>query len=283
MIGLGARLGKRNSRSSAFVGPLDSYTSEMVEVYSPFKRVLSSYTGYGIRARRDSDNSLKWFGFNSDGSFQSSEFLDWLGGANGFAHTVKGQLNNLDVTQTSTSAQPRIGIDSNGDFYLYAPYSGFATTFMSILGLSIPCNEFTLWTVAGSQSYAFVPIMSRDDALLKERQIINYGSSLAATIQDNAVGTKASIGSTNTGVYSTVLTAGASGNKITNRLSTATGTRVTEACTINRIGIGSNAGGAFWSQNSPWYMGALWSVDKGPTSDFTALAALGKTLIPVAQ
>jgi hypothetical protein len=47
--------------------------------------------------------------------------------------------------------------------------------------------------------------------------------------------------------------------------------------------LGATAGGAFWSQNSRIYLGALWSEDKGPTADFAALATLGKTLIPAAQ
>ncbi len=125
--------------------------------------------------------------------------------------------------------------------------------------------------------------MTRDDGLLKERQIINYGSSITAAIYDNAVGTEPSIGSTNTNVYSVIVAAGSGGNKISNRLTTNTGTRVVNSCTINRIGIGYNAGGPFWAQNSRFYIGAVWSEDKGPGADFAALATLGRTLIPAAQ
>jgi hypothetical protein len=204
-----------------------------------------------------------------------------LGGAHEAVADQSGAGQN--VSQSTTAAQPQIAKDANGDYYLYAPGAGFGTTGMPITGLSIACTDFTLWTVSSSSAYAFVPIMTRDDALVKERQIINFGGSLAATIHDNAVGTLATIGSTNTNVYSVILAAGSGGNKISNRLTTNTGTRVVNSGTINRIGIGYNSGGPFWSQNSRFYIGAVWSEDKGPGADFAALATLGRTLIPAAQ
>jgi hypothetical protein len=272
------------SNGASFVGALDAYTTNLVALYSPFKRLLASYTGNGIRVRRSSDSTLQWIGFNADGSFDETSYLAFIGAGNGFAHTVADQSGAArDVTQSTTAAQPQIAKDANGDYYLYAPGAGFTTTSMPVTGLSIACTDFTLWTVSSSSGYAFVPIMTRDDGLLKERQIINYGSSFAATIQDNAVGTLATIGSTNTNVYSVILAAGSGGNKMSNRLTTATGTRVVNSCTINRMGIGYNSGGPFWAQNSRFYIGAVWSEDKGPGADFAALATLGQTLIPAAQ
>ena len=100
---------------------------------------------------------------------------------------------------------------------------------------------------------------------------------------ESASGTVASIASTNTSVYSTIWSAGSGGNKLSNRLSTTTGTRTPVASTINELNIGSNGGGATWAQNSRFYLGALWSEDKGPSADFAALATLGQTLITAAQ
>ncbi len=269
---------------AAFVGPLDAYTTNLVALYSPFQRLLASYTGNGIRVRRSSDSTLQWIGFNADGSFDETSYLAFIGAGNGFAHTVADQSGaGRDVSQSTAAAQPQIAKDANGDYYLYAPGAGFSTTYMPVSGLSIACTDFTLWTVSSSSGYAFVPIMTRDDGLFKERQILNYSSSLVAVILDNAVGTQATIGSTNTNVYSVISAAGSGGNKISNRLTTATGTRVVNSCTINRIGIGYNSGGATWSQNSRFYIGAVWSEDKGPGADFAALATLGQTLIPAAQ
>lgn len=269
----------------SFIGALDAYTTNLVALYSPFKRLLSSYMGNGIRVRRSSDSTLQWIGFNADGSFDETSYLAFIGAGNGFAHTVADQSGaGRDVSQSTAAAQPQIAKDANGDYYLYAPGAGFSTTYMpTISSPSIACTDFTLWTVSSSSGYAFVPIMTRDDALLKERRILNFGSSIVAEIQDNAVGTQASIGSTNTNVYSAILAAGGGGNKISNRLTTATGTRVANSSTINRIGIGYNGGGPFWSQNSRFYIGAVWSEDKGPGADFAALATLGRTLIPAAQ
>ena len=284
MLTLANKLRLSSPITGGFVGALDAYTTNLVALYSPFKRLLASYTGNGIRVRRSSDSTLQWIGFNADGSFDETSYLAFIGAGNGFAHTMADQSGaGRDVSQSTAAAQPQIAKDANGDYYLYAPGAGFSTTYMPITGLSIACTDFTLWTVSSSSGYAFVPIMTRDDGLLKERLIFNYSSSLVDLIQDNAVGTLAAIGSTNKNVYSVISAAGSGGNKISNRLTTTTGTRVVNSCTITRIGIGYNAGGPFWSQNSRFYIGAVWSEDKGPGADFAALATLGRTLIPAAQ
>lgn len=272
------------SGSVPFVGALDAYTTGLEALYSPFKRLMASYTGNGIRVRRSSDSALQWIGFNADGSFDETSYLAFIGAGNGFAHTVADQSGNgRDRTQTTASAQPQITKDADGNYYLYAPGAGFTTTSMQCSGLSIAMTDFTLWQVGGSSAYAFSNLMLRDNTAGKERAIINYSSSITPILQDSASGTVAAIGSTNTGVYSMVFSAGSGGNKLSNRLSTATGTRTPVACTINEINLGRLSGGPFWSQNSPSYMGGVWSVDKGPSADFAALATLGKTLIPAAQ
>lgn len=271
------------SNGASFVGALDGYTTNMVELYSPFKKLLSSYTGDAVRVRRSSDNSLRWIPFLSTGEWDVSDYLSFIGAGNGFAHTVPGQKNGRDYTQATAAAQPQIGVDGNGNYYLYAPGAGFTTTKMLCWGLSIACTDFTFWTVAGAAAYAFSTMSTRDNAAVKERILLNYSSTILPKYEDSASGTVATLSSTNTGVYSSVWSAGSGGNKLTNRLSTVTGTRTPVACTINEIGLGYNAGGATWAQNSPWYIGALWSVDHGPTATFAALATLGKTLIPAAQ
>lgn len=271
------------SNGASFVGALDGYTTNMVELYSPFKKLLAEYTGDAVRVRRSSDNSLRWIPFLSTGEWDAADYLSFIGAGNGFAHTVPGQKNGRDQTQATAAAQPQIGVDGNGNYYLYAPGAGFTTTRMQCTGLSVACTDFTFWAVASAAAYAHAPIQTRDNGLAKERTIINYSSSIAPNFQDNTTGTVASIGSLGTSVYSTIWSAGSGGNKLSNRLSTTTGTRVPGACTINELNIGSNAGGATWAQNSRLYIAGLWSEDKGPTADFAALATLGKTLIPAAQ
>ena len=284
MLSLSNRLKLANPIMGGFVGALDDYATNLVALYSPFKRLLASYTGNGIRVRRSSDSTLQWIGFNADGSFDETSYLAFIGAGNGFAHTVADQSGNgRDRTQTTTAAQPQIAKDGDGNYYLYAPGAGFSTTSMQCTGLSVSMTDFTLWQVGSSSAYAFSNLMLRDNTAGKERAIVNYSSVITPTFSDSASGTVASIGSTNTNVYSMVFAAGSGGNKLTNRLSTATGTRTPVACTINEINLGRLSGGPFWSQNSKSYMGGVWSEDKGPGADFAALATLGRTLIPAAQ
>lgn len=285
MPALGNALGLPYRKNGlGFVGALDAYLTNLVAVYSVNAKLVASYNGSAIRVRRSSDNTLTDIGFLGNGSFDATSYLAFIGGGNGFAHTVYDQSgNSRNQVQATAAAQPQIGVDGNGQYYLYAPGAGFTTTRMRCTGLSIACTDFTFWTVASAAAYAHAPIQTRDNALAKERTIVNYSTSIAPTFQDNATGTVASIGSLGTSVYSTLWSAGSGGNKLSNRLSTTTGTRTPVASTINELNIGSNAGGATWSQNSRFYLGALWSEDKGPTADFDALATLGQTLITAAQ
>ncbi len=267
-----------------FTGALDAYTSGLVELYSPFRRLLASYTGNAIRVRRSSDNALAWIPFKADGTFDTTAYAAHVGGGNGFAHTVPGQINGRDQVQATAAAQPQIGVDGNGDYYLYAPGAGSATTSMSITGLSIAAPEFTIWSVAGTPGYWFTPIGLRDNAAGKERAVYNAGTNLVTILQDNATGTvPTNIGVSAGPVYSVLMSAGASGCKMTNRLSTTTGTRNASACNIEQIHLGRISGGASWLQNAPFYLAAVWNVDQGVTANFAALATLGKTLITAAQ
>lgn len=267
-----------------FVGALDAYLTNLIAVYSINDKLVASYNGSAVRVRRSSDNTLTDIGFLGNGDFDATSYLAFIGGGNGFAHTLYDQSgNSRNQVQATAAAQPQIGVDGNGQYYLYAPGAGFTTTRMQCTGLSIACTDFTFWAVASAAAYAFGPIMTRDNGALKERVVINYGSSIAPTMADSASGTVASIGSTNTNPYSTVWSAGSGGNKLGNRLTSATGTRTPVACTINELNLGSSGGGATWAQNSRIYLGALWSEDKGPKADFAALATLGKTLITAAQ
>lgn len=270
-------------QGGAFVGALDGYTTNLVALYGTV-RMLSSYAGSAIKVRRSSDSTLQDIGFNADGSFDATSYLAFIGGGNGFAHTVYDQSgNSRNQVQATAAAQPQIGVDGNGNYYLYAPGAGFSTTKMLCTGLSIVCTDFTFWAVARTAAYALSTISTRDNAAIKERSVNNYGSLIGPIFQDSATGTVASIGSLGTNPYSTIWSAGSGGNKLSNRLTTTTGTRTPVAFTINELNLGVAAGGAFWSQNSRIYLGALWSEDKGPSADFAALATLGQTLIPAAQ
>lgn len=266
-----------------FVGALDGYTANLVAIYGTV-RMLTAYTGNAIKVRRSSDSTLLDVGFNADGSFDATSYLAFIGAGNGFAHTVYDQSgNSRNQVQATAAAQPQIGVDGNGNYYLYAPGAGFTTTNMRCTGLSLSLTDTTMWTVAGAAAYASSPLGLRDNTSVVERNVVNYSNVITPNYTDSGSGTVASIGSTNTGVYSTIWSVGAGGNKLSNRLATATGTRTASARTVNELYIGVLNGGPAWAQNSPWYLGCFWSEDKGASADFAALATLGQTLIPAAQ
>lgn len=267
-----------------FVGALDAYLTNLIAVYSINDKLVASYNGSAVRVRRSSDNTLTDIGFLGNGDFDAASYLAFIGAGNGFAHTIYDQSGNgRHQVQATAAAQAQIGVDGNGHYYLYAPGAGFSTTNYYVSGLSLSITDFTLWSVCSAAAYAFGVINLRDAGAPKERVLANYSSSLLPTFQDNATGTVATIGSTNTNVYSAIWAAGSGGNKIGNRLTTATGTRVPSSLNISNLGLGRSGGGAFWAQNSRFYLGAAWSEDKGPKADFAALATLGQTLITAAQ
>lgn len=267
-----------------FKGALDVYASGLVALYSPFKRLLASYTGNGIRVRRSSDSTLQWIGFKADGTFDSDSYLDFIGAGNGFAHTVADQSGaGRDQTQTTAAAQAQIGVDGNGDYYLYAPGAGSGTTSYQVaVSPAIAAPQFMIWGVGASSGIWQIPINLRDNTSLKERSLMSYGNSINANFQDNATGSiPAGISLTPSSVYSCVFGANGSESKMTNRLSTTTGTRVASACNIDSVQIGRVSGGPAWLQNAPWYGAGAWS--RYSATDMASLATLGKTLFPIAQ
>jgi hypothetical protein len=268
---------------AAFVGALDAYASGLVALYSPFKRLLSNYNGYGVRVRRSSDSSLLWVGFNADGTFDATNYLAFIGAGNGFAHTIADQSGNgRDITRSTASAQAQIGVDANGNYYLFAPGSGSTTTSYEWVGSAGAAPQFMMWSVASSPGVWHVPLVLRDNGASKERALLNYGTSSVVHFQDNATGSNpANITLTSGLAYSTVFGANGSESRQTNRLSTTTGTRVANSCNIDSIGLGRVSGATAWLQNGRWYMAAAWS--RYSAADMAALATLGKTLIPDAQ
>ena len=137
-----------------FVGALDAYLTNLLAVYSINDKLVASYSGSAVRVRRSSDNTLTDIGFLGNGDFDVASYLAFIGAGNGFAHTIYDQSGNgRHQVQASAAAQPQIGVDGNGNYYLYAPGAGFLTTKMQCTGLSVACTDFTFWTVASSAAY----------------------------------------------------------------------------------------------------------------------------------
>lgn len=86
---------------------LDTYGGATV-AYS-LRKLNSDYTGYCIKVRRSSDDSLQDIGFNSQGVVNKTNLLSFVGNGDGFIHTWYDQSGNEnDATQTTNDNQPKI-------------------------------------------------------------------------------------------------------------------------------------------------------------------------------
>lgn len=81
-------IGQNRPRGSAFVGPLDDYTTGLVLAYSLARRLLASYTGPLIRVRRSSDDEEMDFGADANGDLDTGGLLAFCGSGDGFVHYV---------------------------------------------------------------------------------------------------------------------------------------------------------------------------------------------------
>jgi len=123
MPALGNALGLPYRKNGlGFVGALDAYLTNLIAVYSINDKLVASYNGSAVRVRRSSDNTLTDIGFLGNGDFDAASYLAFIGAGNGFAHTVYDQSgNSRHQVQATAAAQPQIGVDGNGNYYLYAP------------------------------------------------------------------------------------------------------------------------------------------------------------------
>jgi hypothetical protein len=104
--------------SGEFNGLLDELgiAENAVFIFSPYKRIVKSYTGNAVQIRRTSDYTYRDFGFDHNGDLKINEMLAWVGtGNDGLARIVYNQANpNYNAEQLTTSNEPKI--ISNGVF-----------------------------------------------------------------------------------------------------------------------------------------------------------------------
>lgn len=95
--------------STAYVGPLDRYTSGMMP-YSVARRLRSAYTGPAARARRSSDGAEADIGFTASGLLDTTALTSFVGtGGNGFVTKVYDQSGGgRDAVQPTAAKQPQI-------------------------------------------------------------------------------------------------------------------------------------------------------------------------------
>lgn len=94
---------------AAFVGPLDSYTSNLASAYSAARRLLTSYTGSLIRIRRSSDNAEQNIGYDSLGNLDTAAISAFVGSNSAYVVTIYDQSSTAaNATNATASLQPRI-------------------------------------------------------------------------------------------------------------------------------------------------------------------------------
>lgn len=259
-------IGQNRPRGASFVGALDAYAGGLVHLCCLPLRLLSSYEGPAFRMRVDTGGSPEYdVNFLADGTFDAAAVTANAAGNNWFVVRVYDQSGHgRDLFQATTGAQPRGAVDGNGLAYGYAPGVGFSTTFLtSATGIALALTDTTEWSVASSAGYA-LDLGTIRNAALTERRCINYSGSIQTVLP--GAGTDTMLAGTATGLYTTGCQVRAAGNRLSNGLAAATGTKASAAFTIDQVGFGFGAGGPSWSQNSRFYARGLWSSDLGNTA-----------------
>lgn len=112
-----------------FISSLDELgiSDNAVFVFSPYKKLISSYNGYAVEVRRSSDDAYMNFGFDKWGNLEKTKLLNWIGsGNNGYVRTVYNQAKpSNNISQATANGQPMIvdsgvfledGLDFDGSF-----------------------------------------------------------------------------------------------------------------------------------------------------------------------
>lgn len=114
-----------------FVGAYDAIPN-LVHVYEPARRTLTSYTGPLVRIRRSSNNAEQDFGYVTNGDLDTAAIATFIGAGSGFVTSVYDQAGEDGPNNPVSSTQP---------IYVASGYSGkpvmrfsahrLATTFVS--------------------------------------------------------------------------------------------------------------------------------------------------------
>lgn len=97
-------------RSGVFLG--DSLATTPREAWSVHEIINSAYYGSLITVRRSGDNATMAFGAGATGRLNGAALVAWVvaggGTQHGYVTAVHGQYGGLDLSQASTTLQPRI-------------------------------------------------------------------------------------------------------------------------------------------------------------------------------
>ena len=278
MFGFGLRLGnlRRSSNVSSFVGILDSYSSGLAGAWSIAYKLVTDYSGPLVRIRRASDNAELDINALSNGLLDVASLNAFVGGSTWFLRTVYNQqgTSGRNIGNSIASNQPQGAIGADGLPYLFGANSGFSSTGLASSLLSISVTETTQWSVGSSAAFVFDMITMRFGSVT-ERRLSNYSNALISQLA--TAGTTAQIFGTNTGRYTAILQSKTSGTRVSNGITSGSGTKFADSQTINYMMVGQGGGGNTWSQNSAWLSAAIWTRDLGD-SDANSLNSAAKSL-----
>ena len=111
MLGLNLGLGLNNNKYIRYIGPLDDLhiSNDAVFIFSPYKRLVNSYTGNLVKVQRTSDNESQWFGYDSNGDLDTSSLLEFCGNSDGLVDEISNQFNSsYNAVQTTQGYKPKI-------------------------------------------------------------------------------------------------------------------------------------------------------------------------------
>ena len=97
---------------------LDQYGANITAAYS-VRKLRTAYTGSAMRIRRHSDNVEQDIGFDSNGDLDTAAITSFVGANSASVVTwyeQSGQASTYNLTQPTTSRQPRI-TDSSGNVF----------------------------------------------------------------------------------------------------------------------------------------------------------------------
>lgn len=98
----------RFSGGPSFVGPLDSYTTNLAQAWSVGRRLLASYEGSLIRIRRSSDNAEQDIGYDVAGDLDTAAITAFVSSNSAYITTIYSQNGGQNLTQSTAAMQMRL-------------------------------------------------------------------------------------------------------------------------------------------------------------------------------
>ena len=97
---------------AGFVGPLDGYTAGLQAAFSPFRRLLTSYSGSLVRVMRSSDSTEMDIGALTNGDLDTTALTAFVGASNGTICKIYDQSGNSRDYGQATGANQMLFVDT---------------------------------------------------------------------------------------------------------------------------------------------------------------------------